>query len=432
MAKQSADFVRLIAILLGTGIFISSTLGQATQTDTGPAAATKNNTSNSAKTNLKPTSPEAVKTPENAVINGTKNTGLDSAAKKTTPSAVSNLPDSSVKKDPAIASVIPDSSVKKDATIASIAPDSSLKKDPAIASVVSDSSVSKDPAITSVKLDSTVRKDSTVTSVRLDSSARKDTAITSATPGKDTITAIQTATPGVTAAVDSSKLQKNPAPTVQTDTANNKKNSRTSKKTGMGLVLEVGSAGPQFGLIGSLHQFVHCKIPINMRALFSYIAYTRGMEQTVSDQKLDIDVDAMESSVDLFLDFHPFKNWFRLSMGAFFSFSETKVKLQSKEGKTIGLITITPEEMGSLEFTFNRHPVEPYLGIGVGNTLGRRVTFQMDLGAAYTGPLEVKGKGTGMIGPSEINAQNLQNVFEAHNELFWWPVLSIGIGVKLF
>jgi hypothetical protein len=310
--------------------------------------------------------------------------------------------------------------------------------------VVSDTASLKDSLSTPTSADSSVVNSNPATSdsLKAESGATALTSDSSAVKS-DSGTSLMVVVPDSAAVVDSLKSQQARAeatakdsstvkPVEQVADQKKKKNDKEYKATGLGVMLMAGSTGPQIGITGSLHQFLHCSRPLNVRANFSYLQYKTEVDKTVSDQDLAININSRVSSANLLLDFHPLKNWLRVTAGAFFSFTETKTKMRSKEGKSIGMITVTPEEMGDLEFTFSRNPVEPYFGIGIGNTMEKRVNFLMDLGVAYTGPLNVKGKGSGMIGPSAENAQSMQTVFEKHNELFWWPVLSLGLGIKLF
>lgn len=414
MIKQTAGLPRLGIVLFSAGICISSAFGQAVQPDSGKTA---NETRNKG---------------ESTVVQST------SGAMKPTVSGIVSTADSTVQKDTLKTVIQSDSSTSAKTAKAVVTADSTVHADSSGTQVVSDSSASN-TAIAS----GPVSTDSSVT--------KKDTLVLtsdSAAVQKDSATAEMVAVPEATPVADSSKSISDSAKAVKTevaaaDTLNSKqktkeKDRKKDKKeknydaAGAGVMILVGTAGPQIGLIGSVHQFLHCSMPINIRALFSYLPYKTEFDQTVSDQDLTMNINSRVSSANLLLDFHPLKNWLRVSAGALFSFTETKAKMQSKDGKSIGLITVTPEEMGSLEFTFSRNPVEPYLGVGIGNSLEKRVRFLMDLGVVYTGPLNVKGTGTGMIGPSSDNARNIEKVFEKHNELFWWPVLSLGVGIKLF
>lgn len=412
MIKHTAGLPRLRIVLFSAGIFISSALGQTAQPDSGKVANNKKSMVESNKTQ-----------PEKGVVN------------TATPAVVAAVDSSSVRKDTVKTAALSDSSTTKNLSITVTKADSSVKADTTGSQVAKDS-LSSHAAIVAapVNNDSMVKSD-TVASVP-DSSVKKDSttvekvAVPEAKPFADSSKSVSDSVKAIkteVAAVDTSSKQK-------TENKGRKKDKKEKNynTVGAGVMLLAGTSGPEIGLIGSVHQIFHCPIPINIRAIFSYLQYKTDFDQKVSDQKLAMNINSRVSSADLLLDFHPLKNWLRISAGAFFSFTETKAKMQSKDGKSIGLITVTPEEMGNLEFTFSRHPVEPYLGLGVGNALEKRVSFLMDLGVAYTGPLKVKGTGTGMIGPSSDNARNLEKVFEKHNELFWWPVLSLGIGIKLF
>jgi hypothetical protein len=384
MIKKSVlPFQWLATVFFCTVVYVNPLIGQTNQTD-----------------NILP----AV---ENTAV------GLDTSSKNSTVDAIAQ-PDSAVKDSALLTAIVSDSSIQKDSVSIQVPIDSAVANSE---SVVPDSSVSAN--------DSTIASSDSST-VQSDSGNTMQIAVPDSVSGVDSLQSQLIKTE--LAATDSSGVK------AQEQVADQKREKKDNdyKTTGLGVMLLAGSTGPQIGITGSVHQLLHCSRPINIRALFSYIQFKTDIDKTVSEQDLSININSRVSSANLLLDFHPLKNWLRISAGAFFSFTETKTKMQSKDGKSIGMITVTPEEMGNLEFTFSRHPVEPYLGVGIGNALEKRVNFLLDLGVAYTGPLKVKGKGTGMIGPSSDNAQNMQKVFENHNELFWWPVLSLGLGVKLF
>jgi hypothetical protein len=410
MIKHTAGFSHVRIILFSAGIFISSVSGQTAQQDSAKIANSKQMMVESAETQ-----------PEKGVVN-------------TATSAVVAKIDSSVQNDTVKA--VSDSSATKNLSITVARTDSSVQADSAVKQIVKDSSSTNAASVSApVSPDSIVKSDTVASipdsSVKKDSSAVEKVAVPEATPFADSSKSVSDSAKTIKAEVAAVDSQSSKQKTEE-KVAKKEKKKKDYNTVGTGIMILAGTSGPEIGLIGSVHQFLHCPIPINIRAMFSYLQYKTDFDQKVSDQKLAMNINSRVSSADLLLDFHPLKNWLRISAGAFFSFTETKAKMRSKDGKSIGLITVTPEEMGSLEFTFSRHPVEPYLGIGVGNALEKRVSFLMDLGVVYTGPLKVKGSGSGMIGPSSDNAKNLEKVFEKHNELFWWPVLSLGVGIKLF
>ncbi|NLE00256.1 MAG: hypothetical protein GX640_10315 [Fibrobacter sp.] len=431
MVKKSKVYLGLMTVLSGTVIMVSTVFGQVTSGSSiaAPVKKDKNVNETSAQT-----LPAATAT-TNSIAPEKKTNGIDTASSEvkssTSSSAVSVSANPSKTSQTAAAA---GSDSVKTSGLAAVPVDSSVKKDSSVVTAVADSAKTQDSTVALTAPDSTKSPDSTVAIT--DSSAVQDSLNTAAV--SDSSTNIS--------ALDSSKITQDSTQTAQVDSAvtdtqtvadatpeiDMSKPKKEYINTGMGLVFMAGTAGPQAGLIGSLHQFMHCTRPINIRAFFSFLPIAQKRDMTISEQPLGLDFKSKVISGDLFLDFHPFKNSIRLTAGVFFSGSKTAANLQATEGLSMEMITITPEEMGSLEFVFSRRPVQPYLGLGTGNALSRRVSFMFDFGVAYTGALQVKGTGTGMIAPTADNAQNLQNVFDKHNELFWWPVLSIGLGIKIF
>ncbi|OVE79654.1 hypothetical protein BVY01_01910, partial [bacterium I07] len=106
---------------------------------------------------------------------------------------------------------------------------------------------------------------------------------------------------------------------------------------------------------------------------------------------------------------------------------------QPGESYTVGDNTYTPEDIGALTIKLEpKSKISPYIGLGIGNPVGGggRVKFYIDIGALYSGQGDVTltaEEGT-MIYPTTRQ----DNIIEDNiSNLKWYPVLSLGLSIKL-
>jgi len=202
-----------------------------------------------------------------------------------------------------------------------------------------------------------------------------------------------------------------------------------------GIGLRVGTTGIGFEVgygVGS---------KINLRGHVS--AFTSSQTETGNeDPELRIDADATIGAFSSFVDFHPFSNSFRLTGGLGknnFDVSATAVPLEGvcfgdedNAGNCSGKV-FSPEKLGDFKASVTySSPIHPYMGIGFGS-LGNgesRLTFLFDLGVYYTGSPEVELENQGLFKPT-TEAENVQVLNDGLESFTWYPVLSLGIGIRL-
>lgn len=156
---------------------------------------------------------------------------------------------------------------------------------------------------------------------------------------------------------------------------------------------------------------------------------------TQSDEVSDIeyDGDVALGAYGLLLDFHPFKNNFRLTAG--FMRNRTGIDLTGEPttDTEIGDTTYTPAEIGTLtgDVTFKKDV--PYFGIGYGSAAKgpHRFRFLFDLGVLDQGAGEVTlSSSTGLIQSSDLE-QEIQEIEEDIEDYTLWPVLALGFSFRI-
>lgn len=207
-----------------------------------------------------------------------------------------------------------------------------------------------------------------------------------------------------------------------------------SQNVGIGLRAGTTGAGIEIG-----YGF-HPKL--NIRGHFSTFSYNYTDTTTDEDPNLDLDADAGIGAFTSFVDFHPFSNSFRLTGGLGknnFDVTATGVATENVcfgdedgAGNCSGK-EFTPDKLGSLGANISyKSSIHPYMGIGFGS-LGNgesRVTFLFDLGVYYTGSPEIELENDGLFKPT-VEAENVQVLNDGLESFKWYPVLSLGVGIRL-
>lgn len=180
---------------------------------------------------------------------------------------------------------------------------------------------------------------------------------------------------------------------------------------------------------------------LNIRAHYSTFSYSRT-ETSSGDPDLRIDADAGVGALSGFLDFHPFRNSFRLTAGAgqnALDVSATATPLESVclgdedgNGGCSGK-SFSPQKLGNLTAKVS-YPsaAHPYIGMGFGSLGNGKslITFLFDIGAYYTGSPEIELHNDGLFSPT-TDPDNVQVLNDGLESFAWYPVVSIGFGIRL-
>ncbi|KQC01673.1 hypothetical protein [Pedobacter sp. Hv1] len=104
------------------------------------------------------------------------------------------------------------------------------------------------------------------------------------------------------------------------------------------------------------------------------------------------------------------------------------VYFEPKDAYSFEGITLTPQEIGSLEFQMNWATVAPYLGVGIGRGIPKnRFNVNVDLGAYYISTPKVTAIGTKLLTNNDSNAIIIQNNMKSYRFL---PVAQLNFNFK--
>ncbi len=197
----------------------------------------------------------------------------------------------------------------------------------------------------------------------------------------------------------------------------------TDKGLGLGVNLSTNGIGLQ--LAHTLTKSGNLAARVEGR----YLAIKReNLEVDLDGTKLIADIDTKVGSIGVMLDWHPFKNAFKITGGFAMLFNDIGATAITKDSTEQGDIMIPPDEVGVITFGL-KAKASPYIGIGFGRAIPKtRFGFTFEVGSYFTGAQDVTFKATGMLEPSSANEPILQ---ENLSGLTWWPVMNFGFNFRL-
>lgn len=190
------------------------------------------------------------------------------------------------------------------------------------------------------------------------------------------------------------------------------------------------AAGAHAGTLGPGLEVVTGILPsLNVRVIGNYLPYSISSEVNDLDVAVAYDADLQLLSFGALADWFPFGNQIRATAGLVYNRNNAAATIRPIEDYEMNGRVFGPERIGDLNAEVDyKWAVAPYLGVGLGNPLTRRVSFVMDLGVMYTSAPAVQMSGNGMIAPTAKQAPSLE---EGVSSFQWWPVLNLGVNVNL-
>ena len=191
------------------------------------------------------------------------------------------------------------------------------------------------------------------------------------------------------------------------------------REYGLGLRLGTQGLGAEFG-VGISERFA-------VRAGYYTLEYSDDYEET----DIVYDGDLHVGGLGAIVDFHPFKNGFRLSAGLFSNDNEVDLTATPTGPQEIGGTIYQPAEIGTLNGHIGFDSTAPYFGLGYGRIhRGKRVGFLFDLGMLKQGSGEASlASSTGLINLVDLEAE-IDEIEQDIEDYDFWPVLSFGLAIR--
>jgi len=171
---------------------------------------------------------------------------------------------------------------------------------------------------------------------------------------------------------------------------------------------------------------------LNVRGSFGLIP----LEPDLTVDDVDFTVD-FPSFIKATVDYYP-TGFFYLSGGGLFvtKSGDVTVEGQFNGSQEFGDNTYTASEVGTLTGAFSLSSAMPYLGVGFGNPIGRRVGFMLDLGVGFGSVPTVDLGATGPIAGdptfrADLNAREAEFEADIPELLKYYPIASLSVSVGL-
>ncbi len=209
----------------------------------------------------------------------------------------------------------------------------------------------------------------------------------------------------------------------------------SSKKdrSGWALTPVVGTLGVGGNLSRSL-----IRDRLNLRGGFSSVVF--GGDINTRDTRYGTDL-RLSGGIPLVLDWFPAKNWFRVSGGLVINRNRLKLSanaLDEGENIEIGGENFESDLVGDLDGAIEYNDVSPYIGVGIGNPVGRgnKFSFFLELGAMFQGSGDISLDASGSLAndPEFLEAldQEIDDIDDetTFSDLPVYPILQLGFSYQ--
>ena len=145
---------------------------------------------------------------------------------------------------------------------------------------------------------------------------------------------------------------------------------------------------------------------LQVRAAYSNIAVgLDDLDLPSGDLRQQASITYAIEQGELLVDVHPFKNWFKLTLGGGYALGrEASVYMivldtvyageDGSDPDNLGDFILYPEDLGFVDIQFLWNQWTPYVGFGFGRAVpNKRIGLSVDLGAYYLGSIRVEAEG---------------------------------------
>jgi hypothetical protein len=207
--------------------------------------------------------------------------------------------------------------------------------------------------------------------------------------------------------------------------------SAISRAEGIAVTGRASTLGLGVEVTKSLVDFVNIRLGVNA---FSYDRDDFGGDIEDIDVEYEVDLDLRSASA--IVDLHPLRGGFRLSGGLLYNGSKIRVTAKAAESYFFGGHEYTPEEVGNVTGDLDTLELQPYLGLGWGNAVGKykKVGLVFDLGVVYQGSPDLTLTADSLFATAQDFLLDLgeeeARLEDEMKNLKYYPIISLGISFK--
>ncbi|MFA9215379.1 MAG: hypothetical protein ACEQSR_16325 [Candidatus Methylacidiphilales bacterium] len=192
--------------------------------------------------------------------------------------------------------------------------------------------------------------------------------------------------------------------------------------------LSIGAGTLGFG--GTINKKITNHFSVNLGYYSGNLS--QSAETKFNKDNVNITANVKVGAAVLLFDYFPsVGSSFHFTGGVAYNFNNYKIDITPKGTQSYGLMTYSPEQIGTITFDITGANFAPYLGIGFGRGIPKkRVGIGLDLGAFYYGTPKTKLSATGSFEPSnnEYNQALVQKAFDSYK---FYPYITIKLNIKI-
>ena len=167
-----------------------------------------------------------------------------------------------------------------------------------------------------------------------------------------------------------------------------------------------------------------------LRGVGNYLSF--DYDESYDGIDYDLDVDLMSGGG--FIDYHPLRNGFHLTLGALYNGNEAGLGATAGPGATIGGFTVPAGQSAGLRGDLSVDSFSPYVGLGYDTTFTSRSswTFTVRAGVLYQGDPDValrQTSGATTISQADLDAE-ARAIEDDLSLVEFFPVVSVGLNYR--
>lgn len=157
------------------------------------------------------------------------------------------------------------------------------------------------------------------------------------------------------------------------------------------------------------------------------------LDDDLNRHQVDYDIAVKLYTWSLFGDWYPYNGEFRVTGGFLYNGNTARVRGTPSVPKKIGDTRYSPSEIGTITYNVDFNNIAPYLGIGVGNAIGkdRKFSFVFDCGIVLQGSPDAHISANGHAAlDSEFQYDLKHEEHDLQDDMRpfkYYPVLSFGV-----
>jgi len=172
-----------------------------------------------------------------------------------------------------------------------------------------------------------------------------------------------------------------------------------------------------------------------MTARLGYDALSVNYPTTIneSDIEFDVDLNYKAGTILALYDFYLLK-FVYVSAGLGINNFGIYALGEATDGMPYGDITVPKEKVGSFDITIRPGmKISPYLGLGFGRTLGKKLGFGFEIGSFYQGSPDFTIETTGLLAPTSDPELGQEELLESQfSQYYLYPVIKFSVSYNIY